>query len=132
MFLIDTSVWIDYLRGTETEAVGKLDAIQAKGHPFGITSLICQEILQGTDSEISFTRFERYLRTQVFYHPLDPVASYLEAARLYARCRRAGVTIRSTIDCLIAQVAIEHGLLLLHDDRDFDYMARVIPDLQIH
>lgn len=132
MFLVDTSVWIDYLRGKETEAVGKLEEIQAKGYPFGITSLICQEILQGTDSEASFTRFERYLRTQLFYHPSDPVVSYLEAARLYARCRRAGVTVRSTVDCLIAQVAIENGLFLLHDDRDFDHMAKVVPDLQIH
>jgi predicted nucleic acid-binding protein len=132
VFLVDTSVWIGYLRGAQTEAVSKLDEIQARGYPFGITSLICQEILQGADSEASFTRFDHYLRTQIFYHPADPVGSYLEAARLYARCRWAGITIRSTVDCLIAQVAIEHGLILLHDDRDFDHMARVIPDLRIH
>lgn len=132
MFLVDTSVWIGYLRGAQTEAVRKLEEIQSRDYPFGITSLICQEILQGADSEMSFTRFQRYLQTQIFYHPTDPVGTYLEAARIYARCRWAGITIRSTVDCLIAQIAIEHGLLLLHDDRDFDHMARVVPDLQIH
>jgi hypothetical protein len=50
---------------------------------------------------------------------------------MYFDCRRAGVTIRSATDCLIARIAIEHGLLLLHDDRDFDKMAEVVPDLTL-
>jgi predicted nucleic acid-binding protein len=48
------------------------------------------------------------------------------------RCRRKGMTIRSTIDCLIAQIAIEHDLELLHSDRDFENMVSVIPELKIH
>lgn len=131
MFLVDTSVWIDYLRGRRTVAVSRLDQILEAGQPYGITSLIYQEVLQGTDSDVSWSRIEAYLRTQVFYHPNDPLLSYAEAARLYSRCRRAGVTVRSTIDCLIAQVAIERGLILLHSDRDFDGIARVIPELAI-
>ena len=76
MFLIDTSVWIPYLRGVRSEPVGKFEAILDQGHSFGITSAIYQEVLQGADSELSFARLDRYLRTQRFYHPLDPLESY--------------------------------------------------------
>lgn len=129
MFLVDTSVWIDFLHATPTAATEKLKRILAEKLPFGITSTIYQEVLQGSDSETSFSRLDALLRAQVFYHPMNPLETYAEAARIYTRCRRAGVTIRSTIDCLIAQISIEHGLLLLHSDRDFDLMAPVIPEL---
>ena len=132
MFLVDTSVWIDYLRERSTQAVAKFKNILDQKQSFGITSVIYQELLQGTDSDDSFARLGKFLRTQVFYHPLDPLESHAEAARLYARCRGAGITIRSSIDCLIAQVAIEHGLLLLHSDTDFDQMAKVVPELSIY
>ena len=69
--------------------------------------------------------------TQRFYHLQDPVVGYEEAAQLYYRCRRTGVNVRSTIDCLIAHVAIEPYLYLLHDDRDFDHMGRVLPELKL-
>jgi predicted nucleic acid-binding protein len=132
VFLVDTSVWIDYLRGTMTDAVKQFTRLLDERQPFGITSVIYQEILQGADSDVSFARLEKYLRTQLFFHPMDPLTSYAEAARLYSRCRRAGITLRSTIDCLIAQTAIEHGLVLLHSDRDFDNIAKVVPDLNLY
>lgn len=131
MFLVDTSVWVDYLRGTSTQSVDKFQRILDEARPFGITSLIYQEVLQGTDSDVSFARLETYLRSQRFYHPQDPLATYAEAARIYFRCRRKGITVRSTIDCLVAQIAIENDLLLLHSDRDFDDIASVVPELQI-
>ena len=131
MVLVDTSVWIDYLRGAKTKAVAKLDRILEAGEPFGITSVIFQEVLQGTDSEASFSRIEAYLGTQRFFQPANDLSSYAEAARLYAACRRKGITIRSTIDCLIAQVALENELAILHSDGDFDRLARVVPGLRI-
>lgn len=78
-----------------------------------------------------FGYLAEYLRSQTFYHPRDPVDSYREAALIYFRCRRAGITVRSAVDCLIARVAIEHELALLHDDSDFDNMVRVIPELTL-
>ena len=60
----------------------------------------------------------------------DPWLGAVEAARMYGACRAAGVTIRSTARCLIARIAIEHGIALLHDDRDFDEMARVVSELR--
>ena len=131
MFLVDTSVWVDYLRGTSTPSVEKFQRILDENRPFGITSLIYQEVLQGTDSDVSFARLDAYLRSQRFYHPQDPLTTFADAARIYFLCRRKGVTIRSTLDCLVAQIAIENDLLLLHSDRDLDDIAAVVPELQI-
>lgn len=131
MYLVDTSVWIRYLRDEENEATRRLAEIEVRGQPFGITGVIYQEVLQGAASRAKFDYLAEYLGSQTFYHPVDPVESFREAARMYFDCRRAGVTIRSAIDCLIARIAIEHGLILLHDDRDFEKMAEVVPDLDL-
>lgn len=131
MYLVDTSIWIDYLRGNDNKPVQQFTDVLERAFPYGITSVIYQEILQGADSPATFDRLEAYLITQRFYHPRDSVASYRDAAALFFRCRQNGVTIRSTIDCLIAQIAIEHELILLHNDRDFTRMARVIPQLRL-
>jgi hypothetical protein len=98
-----------------------------QGIPFGINSFIYQEVLQGAKSEKEYRLLKKYLETQRFYYPKDPVESFARAARIYFDCRRKGVTIRSTIDCIIAQTAIEHDLFLLHNDSDYDAMASVIP-----
>jgi predicted nucleic acid-binding protein len=127
MILVDTSILIDFFKGTKTPAGTYFKTVLERNIPFGITSLTYQEILQGADSEKEFERLQRYLGTQRFYHPKDPLQSFEAAAHIYFLCRRKGVTVRSTIDCLIAQIAIEHNLLLLHNDRDFDAMAKVIP-----
>ena len=105
--------------------------ISESGQLFGITGVIFQEVLQGAASQAKFDYLTEYLGSQPFYHPQGPIESYKEAALIYFRCRRAGVTIRSAVDCLIARVAIEHDLVLLHDDRDFEKMAGVIPELTL-
>ena len=127
MILADTSVLIDFLEGRETESGHRLKAVLQQGIPFGINSFIYQEVLQGAKSVKEYRLLKKYLETQLFYHPKDPVESFAKAARIYFDCRRKGVTIRSTIDCIIAQTAIEHDLFLLHNDSDYDSMARVIP-----
>lgn len=131
MYLVDTSAWVDYLQERDTWAAGLLAEVLERGVPFGITASIYQELLQGAASEKDFGQLVEYLGTQRFYHPEDRVDSYRQAALLYFRCRRAGVTIRSTIDCLIARQAIEGDLLLLHNDRDFTNMSRVVPELKL-
>ena len=126
MILVDTSVLIDLFKGNENEAVVSLRDIIRQQRPFGITSVIYQEVLQGAKTKKEYISLKEYLSTQRFFHPKDPLASYAEAANIFFSCRRKGVTIRSTIDCLIAQIAIEHELLLLHNDKDFTAMAPVI------
>ena len=127
MILADTSVLIDFLKGNKTESGEKFKSILQQGIPFGINSFIFQEVLQGAKSEKEYRLLRQYLETQRFYHPKDPIDSFARAARIYFRCRRKGVTIRSTIDSIIAQTAMEYDLFLLHSDTDFDAMANVIP-----
>jgi predicted nucleic acid-binding protein len=127
MILVDTSVLIDFFRGVEAETVRKLEQVLQRGIPFGINSFIFQEVLQGAASEKEYSLLDGYLRTQRFYHLADPIESYAKAARIYMDCRKKGITVRSTIDCLIAQTALEHDLLLLHSDSDFTAIARVVP-----
>ena len=91
--------------------------------------MVLQEVLQGARGERDFLRLQEYLETQIFRQPLDPIDSYTAAARIYADCRSRGITVRSAIDCLIAQIALEHDLVLLHDDRDFEQIRKVIPKL---
>lgn len=122
-------MWIDYLAGMETEAAESFAEILNRGYTVGLTSVVYQEVVQGVSSRREFEWTSEYLGSQAFYHPRDPVGSYLEAARMYSDCRREGITIRSAIDCIIARVAIEHDLMLLHDDRDFEKTAGVVPDL---
>ena len=132
MILVDTSIWITYLAGDRGRKSNLFQETLDRGVPFALTSVIAQEILQGVRTDADHVRLEGYLVTQRLVEPRHPWTSYVEAARIYARCRRRGVTIRSTIDCLIARVAIEHDLELLHDDRDYDLMATVIDDLKIY
>ena len=131
MYLVDTSVWLDFFRNRSTQAVTQFEEILDNNLPFGITSAIYQEVLQGADSPRDFSKLQNYLATQNFYHPLDQILSYEQAAELYFNCRRQGITIRGSIDCLIAQIAIEHNLHLLHNDRDFTQMATVFSALKI-
>lgn len=97
----------------------------------GLTGAIHGEVVQGVSSRDEFERVSEYLESQNFYHPQDRIQSHREAALIYFQCRRAGIIIRSATDCLIARVAIEHDLLLLHDDRDFENMAEAIPELSL-
>ena len=127
MILADTSSLIDFLKRSKTESSEKLKNILEQGIPFGINSFIFQEVLQGAKSEKEYRLLRQYLQTQRFYHPKDQIDSFAKAARIYFKCRKKGVTIRSTIDCIIAQTAIEHDLFLLHNDTDFDAMATIVP-----
>ena len=131
MYLIDTSVWIDYLREKNTKAVDILEKILDSKQFFGITSVIYQEILQGASSKHDFDKLVKYFSTQNFYHPKNPLASYQEAAHIYFTCRKQGITIRSTIDCLIAQISIEQDLIILHNDEDYIRLAKILPKLQL-
>ena len=132
MILIDTSVLIDFLKERNTEAVQKFDSILQNKIPYGINAFVYQELLQGAATEKDFIRLKTYLDSQIFYKLQDGRASYASAAKLYFQCRKAGIVIRSTIDCLIAQTAIENNLDLLHSDKDFDRMATVIKKLKIY
>ncbi|OGW52534.1 MAG: twitching motility protein PilT [Nitrospirae bacterium RBG_13_43_8] len=127
MILVDTSVLIHFFKGADSQSSRKFKMVLERGIPFGINPLIFQEVLQGAGSEKEYLTLKKYLETQRFYHLMEPIDSFAQAAKIYLDCRKKGITIRSTIDCLIAQTALENDLLLLHEDNDFDLMAKVIP-----
>ena len=96
-----------------------------------VSGVIVQELLQGARDEMQCRRLLNWLKPQRRVVPRDDFGTYAEAGSLYARCRWRGLTPRSSNDCLIAQLAIEHDLVLLHDDADFDKIAKVEPRLKL-
>jgi len=131
MYLIDTSVWINFLRAKPIPEVELLKNLLQHKHPIGLTSLIFQELLQGCNSNENFVQYKSYFGSQRFFHPIDNVTSHVDAAEIYFKCRKNGVTIRSTVDCLTAQICIDHDLTLLHCDRDFNKIAGIEPRLKV-
>ena len=132
MVLVDTSVWIDYLGPRPGAASRRLDELVAAALPFALSPVILQEVLQGARIGPEFRRLRANLLTQRFLYSRDAIKSHIAAAAIYSRCRRAGVTPRSTIDCLIAQIAIDNRAALLHNDSDFDTIATVVRELIIY
>jgi predicted nucleic acid-binding protein len=132
MILVDTSVLISYFKGIDNEAAGKFEKILTSKIPFGINNFIYQELLQGVANEKDLNKLKEYLDTQVFYELRQGRKSYEEAAFIYYKCRKAGFTVRSTIDLLIAQTAIENNLLLLHNDVDFINISKAIKELKLY
>jgi predicted nucleic acid-binding protein len=129
--LVDSSVWIDYLRGDDLVEVVMLTEALERGEPVWLTATILQEVLQGADSPGRFTRWDRVLGELPMVDSPDDREAARSAAHLYARCRWAGVTPRSANDCLIATHAIFASMPLLNRDRDFDLIAAVEPKLML-
>ena len=128
MYLVDTSVLIDFFKGKDTKQTQKLEKIILHQIPFGISAFTYQELLQGAKDKKEFDKLKKYLSTQKIYYPNNN--SFENAAEIFFKCRKSGITIRSSIDVLIATTAIENGLTLLTSDKDFIFMKKVI-DLEI-
>ena len=126
--LVDSSVWIAYLRGDNLIEVELLSDALEQGAPVWLAPPILQEVLQGAATPDVFRRWDRVLgELPMVIADAKEVAR--SAAHLYARCRWAAVTPRSANDCLIAMHAILGGMPLLHRDRDFDLIAGIEPKL---
>lgn len=130
MIIVDTTVWVDYLRGTHTPHADWLEA-QLTSERLGLTDLILCEVLQGitTDSRFKAVQTE-LLKFAVFETGSIEIA--VEAALNYRRLRTAGRTVRKTIDSLIATFCLLEGHALLHNDRDYDPFEDVLGLKVIH
>lgn len=132
MILVDTSVLIAYLKNQNIKSVEQFEYILDKKLPYGINTFIYQEILQGAKTDKEYNLLKEYFETIPLYHLKYGKESYEQAALINIRCRQNGITIRSTIDLLIAETAIENNLYLLHNDSDFINMAKVIKELTLY
>ena len=117
MILVDSSVWIDYFRGTDTPQTERLDALLGT-EPLAIGDLILVEVLQGFVPERDFNRTRKLLGALVQVE-LCGQRLAIEAAKNHRALRALGVTVRKTIDTVIATRCIADGYTLLHSDRDF-------------
>jgi predicted nucleic acid-binding protein len=127
--LVDSTVWIDWLRRRPSAACRLLDRLLDDGEAV-IAPVILQEVLQGAASPQALRTLRRRFGALPLLEPEPGGGTHAEAGALYARCRWAGITPRSPHVCLIAQLAIEHRVALLHDDRDFERIAEVEQRLQ--
>ena len=132
MILVDTSVLVDYFRGNENPPVLLFGQVLDRFIPFGICNFVYQELLQGARSHAELEKLDAYLETLRFFELRYGRESFRDAATLNLVCRSRGVTVRSTIDLLIAQIAIENDLYLLHNDSDFDNIRSVLPVLKTY
>ena len=122
--LIDTSVWIGVLRDASGAAADRVRSI-VDDDEVVLTRFNQLELLQGALDEREWATLATYLEGQDYVEASDD--TWRAAARIYYELRRRGRTVRSAIDCCIAQLAIEHEALLLHQDRDFETIAEIRP-----
>jgi len=120
MILVDTTVWIDFLLGRRTKQVERLESYVLEDEDIAACGVILTEILQGIRSETQYRKIIEHFETFIFL-PMEK-ETFLLAANLYRTVQRRGFTIRSTIDCLIAAIAIENDIKLLHTDKDYDLL----------
>lgn len=122
LWIVDSSVWIDYFNGKPTPQTDTLD--KALGHQeVAIGDIIFSEVLQGFRHDRDF----EYAKQALLHFPIFDmvgVDNALHSAANYRRLRKQGLTIRKTVDCLIATFVIQRGFLLLHDDHDFEPFER--------
>ena len=118
MILVDSSVWIDYFRGSNTWETDRLDSLLGS-EPLAIGDLILTKVLQGFSNDKEFNRARRLL-TALVVVDLGGQSVAIQAARHFRALKALGVTVRKTIDTVIATRCIMDGYTLLHSDRDFE------------
>lgn len=122
MTLVDTTVWIDLFAGRNTTQVSMFESLVIKKEDICLCGVILTEILQGIRDEKEYSRTESAL-SNILYFPMER-STFLLAANIYRTLRSKGITIRNSVDCMIAAVCIENRIPILHNDKDFDLIAK--------
>ena len=130
MIVVDTTVWIDFLEARGTAFDRHLAELVESDAPIALVDIVYCEVLQGIRDEDTYQRTRVSLRAHPILRPRG-LETFESAASLYRRARRQGLTIRRSVDCLIAATCLEAAAEIYHNDRDFDAIARV-SDLTIH
>ena len=121
--LIDTSVWIDFFNGVDSDNVNVFNYYLENDFPIFICPVIIQEILQGIKSEKEYRQVKEYLFALNVLND-DDIEAAMGAVKIYRKLREKGITIRKSNDCLIAYYVIKYSLKILHRDRDFDNIIK--------
>lgn len=125
MILIDTSAWIDYFRATGSTAAGEVRRLLSdRFDQVAICEPVAMEILSGASDDVVHAKLEQLVNGLPSL-TVDPAIDFRVAGGVYRAARRAGNTIRSLNDCLIAAVALRHGVPIIHRDNDFEVIAAV-------
>jgi predicted nucleic acid-binding protein len=132
MVLVDTSVLIGYFRGFNGAPYRKMKYLVDNNMPYGICGYVYQELLQGAASRNELELLKKYLDPLPFYSLKHGKLSYENVARLFFDGRKKGITIRNSIDLIIAEIAMENDLYLLHDDRDYVKIAEINKNLKFY
>jgi len=123
--LVDSSVWIDLLSGRKTAQTQRLKQGIQNDDEICYCGFVLTEVLQGVKDEKEFASVKRQFESSIY---LDDDRSTFEfGATIYRELRRKGVTIRNSVDCLIAAVVIQHGVLFLENDRDYKFIDQHYP-----
>ena len=125
MILADTSAWVEYDRATESSVDQRLTTLIDTGGELAVTEPVVMEVLAGARSESRESELRRMLARFALLR-FDAVTDFEAAARIYRQCRRAGITPRGMVDCMIAAVAWRHDAALLSWDADMARLADVI------
>jgi predicted nucleic acid-binding protein len=125
MILADTSAWVEYDRATESPVDRRLTELITTDGPLMVTEPVMMEVLAGARTDTREEDLRRLLLRAGLLH-FDAATDFDAATRIYRRCRRAGVTPRGMVDCMIAAVAWRRGAALLSHDVDLDRLAQVI------
>jgi predicted nucleic acid-binding protein len=132
MILVDTSIFIGYFKKSDGAPYDKMDYIIDHDIPYGICNYVYQELLQGTGNEKEYNLLKEYLDTLPFYDLQYGKQSFENTAQMYINCRKNGITVRSTLDLIIAEIAIENNLYLLHNDTDFINISKIYKNLKMY
>ena len=124
MILVDTSAWVEHLRGTDSDVARTLGRLIGQGAELVTTDAVVMELLAGADTPAREHALE-VLTSGLPVLTTDPALDFRRAAEIYRSARRGGRTVRSLVDCLIASVALRHEVPLLHRDADYDAIAAV-------
>lgn len=132
MYLIDSSAWIEYIRGTDSTACNEVDRLlQEEPDQVAMTEPVIMELLAGPTDPRLVADLEKLIDGLPLL-PVDAFMDYRAAATAFHAVRQRGKSVRSIIDCLIAAVAARTGAVLVHQDRDFALLAECLPDLCLH